>query len=209
MGGLWFAVSTVGNQAFCLATVFVFRWDLVIAVSCLAGSWILLNCAFLASVNRRHIWSFVDTRTGKQFTVDGFMAAGPSQEKSNDEFRLNTLYMRQEHWESIRPDVEAWVADRWAGWKADRPHWLTPSVVGIIMERGLVPKGEVPAELPSYRRRSGGGASKREVADDAGALNAPKIKTSKSKFFREIERSMRLKVKESFQQVHPLDETGA
>ena len=104
------------------------------------GGWTVSFAAFLLwGIDRSHLGSFIDVRTGGKFIRDAFLRAG----ETDDERRIETITTRRSYWEDIEVDIKAWIAERWGGWRVKAPEWLTPSLITNIQDLGLLPPEHV------------------------------------------------------------------
>jgi hypothetical protein len=115
------------------------------------------RCSFLFFVLRvavpkyRHtLWSWT---SGRQCTQDYFLK-GKDEEEKFGIFSTNLLL-----WESdIGEEVRAWTAERWGGWKEEKPAWFK---VELVPDR-FIPAGELEQLGHNRERRGSAAGSVRE-----------------------------------------------
>jgi hypothetical protein len=91
----------------------------------IVGVWAVALLAFLLSIKRSHLHTFVSLETGAQFVKCHFR-----QHDGNDERRIVIFTNSRKLWHSILPEVCAWVASNHGGWTG-KP-WYTDAVRASI-----------------------------------------------------------------------------
>ena len=119
---------------------------------------------FLASIERKYVATFIDTRTASEYNADYFLNA------TSDERKFDTLTVNENLWRDIRNDVKDWLAAGIPVWLEEQPPWLTDYNRSLIPEWAVDDKALLSKirnakveELLQERRRS-------SVAKVIGAL---------------------------------------
>ena len=123
-------------------------WSFTLLLTCVIGAFAALShgdktlkmimgglCAgllmtyvlFLASIERKYVATFYDTRISSEYNVDRYFNA------TNDEHKFGILAVNENLWRDIRNDVKAWLASRLPIWLEEEPSWLTDH------QRSLIP----------------------------------------------------------------------
>eukprot|EP00518_Triparma_eleuthera_P020772 CAMPEP_0197549932 /NCGR_PEP_ID=MMETSP1320-20131121/3695_1 /TAXON_ID=91990 /ORGANISM="Bolidomonas sp., Strain RCC2347" /LENGTH=479 /DNA_ID=CAMNT_0043110229 /DNA_START=103 /DNA_END=1542 /DNA_ORIENTATION=+ len=74
---------------------------------------------FLASIERKYVATFFDTRTASEYNASCFLNA------TSDEMKFETLKVNENLWRDIRNDVKDWLTSRLPIWLEEEPSWLT------------------------------------------------------------------------------------
>mmetsp|Transcript_31179 Transcript_31179/g.61795 ORF Transcript_31179/g.61795 Transcript_31179/m.61795 type:complete len:191 (+) Transcript_31179:479-1051(+) len=83
---------------------------------------------FLASIERKYVATFFDTRTASEYNADRFLNA------TTDEKKFDTLAVNENLWRNIRNDVKDWLASSLPAYLEEEPPWLTDYHRSIIPE---------------------------------------------------------------------------
>lgn len=135
-GAYWFA-NLIANQAFCFVSVYLYSkysesaeedrvTSLWILVSVTCAMFVISSLLFFSKMNQDYLWTFFDTRTGKQYVVDLF------KEAESDALKFQVFTYHRSHYESIEPELKTWLADNWNGWERDKPEWYTDAAISKI-----------------------------------------------------------------------------
>ena len=155
LGGLYFAVSLVGNQVVLLVSCWIYfeyyagpfaRFDRELVFSCVGGLsavWFASFGTFLLLINRSYLKTFVSTETGSEFAIRNFRDAEGDDAARSTIFRLNVIV-----WSSIRGEVDLWVKCNYSKWVQEQPSWFTAGLVATIPDdmlplRSLLSRAEV------------------------------------------------------------------
>lgn len=131
LGGLWWLLSMVLNQLECflagwLYTVYYKGPDkfestvLFTFLGSLATLWVVAFVAFLLSIERSHVHTFLSLETGGMFVQREFI-----DNEGNDAVRSQILGYNESLWRPIREKVADWMETNWPAWKQGQPPWFT------------------------------------------------------------------------------------
>ena len=109
----------------------------------LLGLFLASVSAFVLLMDRRYLGTFVTTTTGPQFAAGRFKVA------TTDEQRIAVLKYHPLYYASIEVELKALLAENWEEWMANRPDWLTESVIATVPDEFLPEK-----EVEKLRRMS-------------------------------------------------------
>ena len=105
---------------------------LLTALALLVGTWAVALGAFLLSINRTHLNTFVSTETAAKFLRSQF-----DHLAGNDEQRMVIFTVHPSMWASYANIVQAWVAQQHATMSVQA--WFTPEVKARIPDAFLPP----------------------------------------------------------------------
>ena len=111
---------------------------------------LLSVAAFVFFMDWDYLRTFVTTTTGPEQAADEFRKA------TTDEQKVSYCKTHLTYCESFSDELEALVKENWADWMANRPVWLTDTVIGTIADK-YIPKAAVDilkVEGGGKRRRS-------------------------------------------------------
>jgi uncharacterized membrane protein len=124
--------STVAYSRFYSGDDKIDNTPLFTALAVLVGTWVVALGAFLLSINRTHLNTFVSTETGPRFLRRRFdLLAG------NDEQRMEIFCNHPSMWVSFADVVQAWVAQQYPTISVQP--WFTPEVKALIPNAFLPP----------------------------------------------------------------------
>ena len=83
---------------------------------------------FLASIERKYVATFIDTRTASKYNIENFLNA------TTDERKFDILRTNENLWRDIRGDLKAWLTSRLPVWLEEEPPWLTDYLRSLIPE---------------------------------------------------------------------------
>ena len=112
---------------------------------------LLSVAAFVFFMDRNYLRTFLTTTT-----TDPEQAADLFRKATTDEQKVVYCNTHPTYRESFSGELEALVKENWADWMANRPAWLTDTVIGTIDDKYL-PKAAVDilkVEGGGKRRRS-------------------------------------------------------
>ena len=114
---------------------------------------------FLILINKDYLWTFLDTRTGKQFECDKFHTSATDFEK----FKI-IVGTHRSYYDYIQEDIMKWLNDNWLDWEESSPEWFTAENIA-----------KVPSDmLPVHVLKGMGGISGRKASIAAMEENAKK-----------------------------------
>ena len=100
-------------------------WALVIGLFALS---MISFVMFLMSINREYLWTFFDTRTGKQFAIDTY------HDSVTDGTRFEVFGHHESYYNSIAGELMTWLDANWEKWEEEEPDWFTASAIASIPE---------------------------------------------------------------------------
>jgi hypothetical protein len=140
VGGIYYTLSLLWSQLFSVLITYLLARAYLPAVLLCCGGWSVSFAAFLLwGIDRAHLGSFVDARTGGRFIIDAFQQAG----EADDERRVETITTRKSYWRSIESEIKVWINERWGEWRETKPEWLTPSLITSIEDLGMLQSEDV------------------------------------------------------------------
>ena len=102
-------------------------------------------------MNPHHRKTFIDPITSRNYLVKTYFSAKTNRQKM-DLFTFHPSY-----YESIKPELQAYLAKNWKDWMANRPDWLTERLISLVPDE-LLPAEEVEklnkASVGGVRRKS-------------------------------------------------------
>ena len=143
LGGAYWAANLIANQAFCFVSVYLYSkysdsadedrvTSLWIFVFVACAMFVFSSILFFTKMNQDYLWTFFDTRTGKQYTVDRF------NEAESDASKFEVFEYHRSQYASIEPELKTWLADNWDKWVRDKPEWFTAVAISKIPPKLLV-----------------------------------------------------------------------
>jgi hypothetical protein len=163
VGGFLFSFLVVQNHAMTFVAAHLYfklyegdnkipappLWSLLFS---LLGLFLVSVLVFVGLMDRRYLGTFVTTTTGPQSAVNKFKVA------TTDEQRLNTFKYHHYYYAGIEDELKALLAENWEDWMANKPKWLTESIIDTVPDEFLPEKEVVKLNASS---RAG---SKRKLA---------------------------------------------
>ena len=83
------------------------------------GLWLLLNIAFLCTIDLSYLGTFLGTKTGSQYSCELFLTSDTDSAKFDMVFTVRDTYTA-----SIHSEVRKWVAANVGRWKAEGEEWF-------------------------------------------------------------------------------------
>jgi hypothetical protein len=117
LGGAYWLFNAVMSQVSCIVSVILydryFVGDAKISgpflygtVGALVAVWLVAFCAFLLTIKREYVHTFISLRSGSDYTIGNF------RDNLDEARRIQIFYCNELMWESIRPAVRTWVRRR-------------------------------------------------------------------------------------------------
>ena len=117
LGGAYWLFNAVMSQLSCIVSVVLydryFVGDAKISgpflygtVGALVAVWLVAFCAFLLTIKREYVHTFISLRSGSDYTIGNF------RDNLDEARRIQIFYCNELMWESIRPAVRTWVRRR-------------------------------------------------------------------------------------------------
>jgi hypothetical protein len=117
LGGAYWLFNAVMSQLSCIVSVVLydryFVGDAKISgpflygtVGALVAVWLVAFCAFVLTIKREYVHTFVSLQSGSDYIISYF------RDNDDEARRIRIFYYNELIWESIRPAVRAWVRGR-------------------------------------------------------------------------------------------------
>jgi hypothetical protein len=117
LGGAYWLFNALMSQLSCIVSVILydryFVGDAKISgpflygtVGALVAVWLLAFCAFLLTIKREYVHTFVSLRSGSDYIISYF------RDNLDEARRIEIFYNNELMWQSIRPAVRTWVRRR-------------------------------------------------------------------------------------------------
>jgi len=151
---VWFYFENGGFAVTAKAT-----WTLVGSMS---GAWVITFALFLLLMKKGYRRTFFSTTTGKENSMNYFLAEG------DDEVKSAVLGCNKQHWRQIRGEVKTWVVGNWYRWVEEKPAWFTEAWVAKV-PNDFIPEDEDQAALEKVRNKG------RRLSSAGEALNPTRI----------------------------------
>jgi len=201
LGGMYWSANVAINQAFCFASVYLYDQysedaseEVVDILWKLVGSLFVFSMLnfllFLKSINPDYLWTFFDTRAGKQYAVDNF------HEAESEAMMFEVFGHHASYYESINEELMKWLNDNWSKWEESSPEWFTAEAIALVPSdmlpvsvlesmggvkgrRKSIDEMEAEKKLKDKRNQSVRGANLKIVPAEASvALLAPAVPTA-------------------------------
>jgi hypothetical protein len=118
-------------------------------IGAFSGAWLVVFCAFLCLMKREYIRTFFSLQTGNQLAQSWFL------EGDSDEKKIKILKINPHLWKSIRPQVQAFLLEKWERWEEEKPAWFDDKFMAMVDDDMM------PPEALARLRRKGGGKRRR------------------------------------------------
>jgi hypothetical protein len=117
LGGAYWLFNAVMSQVSCVVSVILydqyFVGDAKISgpflygtVGALGAVWLVAFCAFLLTIKRQYVHTFVSLQSGSDYIISYF------RDNDDEARRIEIFYCNELMWQSIRPAVRTWVRRR-------------------------------------------------------------------------------------------------
>jgi len=176
LGGVAFSFSVLWAQIFPFVTLQIYeenndsvtQEDISLYLTGFLLLWLILNAAFLCTVDLRFLGTFFDTHTAPQDLVHTYKTS------TEDFQRYDAVFTNRPNFtKPIHGEVKKWVSENIEIWKSEKPDWFH---IEMIDEKFL-PRDVFDAEGGKKRRRRSS-VSMREVT--SFPVPVPTSKTSRT-----------------------------
>ena len=107
-------------------------WSLLVSLEL---SFVLFFFLFARTINPQYITTFFTTMTAKRFCCSLYVDA------DTDEARSIVFSVHSSYYESIRTEVQSWVAANWIKWNEDKPEWFSTRFIASV-PKYMIPEDE-------------------------------------------------------------------
>ena len=121
--------------------------DIWTTIGAIESLFLLTFVYFLMSIDRKYIWTFFSTMTGKQFCVLVYRTA------TSDVHRMDVFCHHPSYYRSIKGELQTWVGENWERWNDEKPPWFTPQLIAMIPDE-MIPKKSLEKLRNKGRRKS-------------------------------------------------------
>ena len=189
LGGAYWAFNVFSNQAFCFLSVCLYEkhsdgtseevvkllWKVVTGLLIFS----MLNFGlFLKSINQNYLWTFFDTRTGKQFVCDKF-------QEPTDAGKFEIFFKHPSYYRSIDEELMKWLNDNWSKWEETSPDWFTADAISKIPS-DMLPVAVLASMGGKVGRRKSIDAMKKEATENDKSKRKQSVRGADLKIIPEV-----------------------